>query len=187
MTISEKAKEYAEGKALNALTSAIETAYAEGYIAGYADGQSSKNTKDLVDGVEYVDLNLPHGTKWAADYLKDKDGKIVYLTYAEAAKLNIPTKEQYEELRKYCRLVAKTGTYGHIIGFSIVGTNSNVVNLNRDYYYEAEKPQWCGYPLFWLKSEERDSPNREAASIDPRVPKPFSFFMGNKLPIILVR
>ena len=77
MNIKESAKAYAEGKAVDALTAAIEQAYADGYNAGFNDGLASKKDDlpaDFDNGVEYVDLGLPSGTKWGADYLKDKDG-----------------------------------------------------------------------------------------------------------------
>ena len=42
MDIKEKAKEYAEGKALSAITIAVEEAYATGYQEGYADGIANR-------------------------------------------------------------------------------------------------------------------------------------------------
>ena len=32
--------------------------------------------KDTIE--KYVDLALPSGTKWASDYLRDKDGNVLY-------------------------------------------------------------------------------------------------------------
>ena len=190
MNIKDKAKEYAEGKAINALTAAIESAYAEGYNAGFNDGVASKEGEkpdDLDDGVEYVDLGLPSGTKWAADYLKDKDGNKVYLPYCEATKLNIPTIEQYEELRDYCKLVAKTVGNNSLLGYFILGTNGNSVLYQRDFYFEADSGQWCSYPQFWLKSEEENNLYRKAANVYFNNSKPLSYFMGYKFPVILVK
>ena len=84
MEIKEKAKSYAEGKALDSITAAIEHAYEEGYKDGYKDGVS--NLEPLIlqgnhEDIEYVDLGLPSGTKWPSDYLRDKNGKILYLNF----------------------------------------------------------------------------------------------------------
>ena len=192
MKISEKAKEYAEGKALNAITTAIETAYADGYNAGYNDALASKEDElpeDLVRNVEYVDLGLPSGTKWAADYLKDKNGGIVYLPYDEAAKLNIPTKEQYEELLKYCKLesiIDGQSRNNTVIGYSIVGRNSKTVHYKRDIIYRAENLFYCSIPRFWLLSESQDDLYRINAAVGGR--KSYGLqFMGYKFPVILVR
>ncbi len=109
--ITEKAKNYADGKVLEALTAAVENAYTDGYKAGYNDAIEKLNNgaQELEsDGVTYVDLGLPSGTLWATDCLKDKDGKTVYLSYDEAAPLNIPSKEQFEELKKICEVSLET-------------------------------------------------------------------------------
>lgn len=42
MNITEKAKEYADGKAFSAITTAIEEAYAASYKDGLYDGNASK-------------------------------------------------------------------------------------------------------------------------------------------------
>ena len=68
MNIKELSKEYAEGKALNAITTAIEEAYAKGYKDGYTQAVSDtkKNIpNELESGIEFVDLGLPSGTLWA--------------------------------------------------------------------------------------------------------------------------
>ena len=101
MDIKEKAKSYAEGKALDSITAAIEHAYEEGYKDGYKDGVS--NLEPLIlqgnhEDIEYVDLGLPSGTKWPSDYLRDKNGKILYFNFEEASRYNLPTKEQFQEL-----------------------------------------------------------------------------------------
>ena len=77
--IEDKAKEYAEGKALSAMTSAIEQAYIDGYNAGFQDGLNhQKPPIEVIDGVEYVDLGLPSGTKWSKTYFYDKGVLIIY-------------------------------------------------------------------------------------------------------------
>lgn len=192
MNIKDKAKEYAEGKAINALTAAIESAYAEGYNAGFNDGVASKEGEkpdDLEDGVRYVDLGLPSGTKWAADYLKDKVGYTKFLPYCEAEKLNIPTIEQYEELIKYCKITSYISQTGN--GMSLLGRNGRHISyayngriIGRE--YEPYSPARIG---FWLKGDSEDDSNQRKIS-DIRDIKNFSpvnEFMGCKLPVILVK
>ncbi len=181
MKISEKAKEYAEGKAMNALTSAIETAYADGYNAGYSDALASKKdeTPDdlVVDGVEYVDLGLPSGTQWAYGYLKDKDGKIVCLSYEEAAKLNIPTKEQYEELVNNSRILTNVSP-NDIIVFSGHGYNLCYA------YVKFFKSRHVS--MFWLKSNNNQEKSL-AACMCREVQSSSEVNSYYKLPVILVK
>lgn len=104
MDIKEKAKVYAEGKAQDAITTAIEEAYAAGYKDGYNDGLLFKKDPDVVENnLKFVDFNLPNGTLWASDYLRGKDGKIIYCTYDEAEPLGIPAADQFQELLKRCK------------------------------------------------------------------------------------
>lgn len=98
MDIKQKANEYAQGK----VTSALEQMIADAYTAGYTDGYQDRDNEIEVDlpkpDPEFVDLSLPSGTLWAADYLRDEEGNILYLTYNEAKKYNLPTEEQVKEL-----------------------------------------------------------------------------------------
>lgn len=201
MTIEEKAKNYAEGKVLDALTSTIEKAYADGYNAGYNDGLASKEGDkpddlgdgvecvSLDDGIEYVDLGLPSGTKWASGYLKDKDNNIVYLPYLDAAKLRIPTKEQFEELLKFCDLDAKTKKYTNysvVIGYTIIGPNGNGVTYWNDNILKSYTKNSQHTPKFWLADNEQEG-SLKLTSDFSLSSKMGSQFMGHKLPVVLVR
>ena len=102
MSLLEKAEKYATGKVNEAITNAIAQAYVEGYKAGYND-REMEIPVDLRDNkTEYVDLGLPSGTLWATKYESIDNNDIIY-TYAEVENLNIPTKEQVEELFKCCK------------------------------------------------------------------------------------
>ena len=101
MNITDKSKKYAEGKALNAITAAIEDAYSAGYLEGYADGYANREKPEALPkykNVSYIDLELPSGTKWATDYLTKNNGEIELLRYDEAKVYNIPSLEQFKEL-----------------------------------------------------------------------------------------
>ena len=140
--ITEKAKNYADGKVLEALTAAVENAFTDGYKAGYNDAIEKLNNgaQELEsDGVAYVDLGLPSGTLWASDFLKDKDGNSVCLTYDEAAPLNIPSKEQFEELKKRCEVSLETLNDNNVKIYNFT-KNNRVLKLS---YSSA----------FWLRDE----------------------------------
>lgn len=190
MNISEKAKAYAEGRAVSALTSAIEAAYAEGYNVGFADGLASKEGEkpnDLDNSVEYVDLALPSGTKWAAGYLMTKESfpSPLYLPFNDACKLNIPTEEQYKELVECCRMVDIVNPNNNIIiGTSYVGVNGKFVKY---YYSEINYPgggsSEVNYPLFWLKDLKEYAPD----CTERLTSNNGHLYMGFHLRVILVR
>ena len=100
MDIKEKAKKYAEGKALSAITIAVEEAYATGYQEGYADGIANREKPEApikYNIVSYIDLDLPSGTKWATSYLTKTNGEIELLQFSDARTFNIPTIKQFQE------------------------------------------------------------------------------------------
>lgn len=98
-----KAENYAEGKVNEVLTLAIEQAYIDGYRDGYKDCEEEISVDLPCEEVEYVDLGLPSGTLWAKDYMKEENGNILlYMTHGEANCLNIPTQEQWDELKRVC-------------------------------------------------------------------------------------
>ena len=196
MNISEKAKAYAEGKAVSALTSAIEAAYAEGYNAGFADGLASKEGEkpdDLKDdGVEYVDLGLPSGTKWAAGFLRNEEDDVVYLPYSDAAQLKIPSKEDIEEIVNYCkidvlkRMVACNGGFSvKSYGISILGPNGNYIKFDNNKYSEAGVLHETDDVWVWVKNEEVEGTNREFVKLGECGYG--NLFMGTCIPVILVR
>ena len=100
MSIEEKSREYAEGKALSAITTAIEEAYATGYQEGYADGYANREKPETpikYNLVSYIDLDLPSGTKWATSYLTKTNGEMELLPFVDARTFNIPTIKQFKE------------------------------------------------------------------------------------------
>lgn len=130
MTITEKAKAYADGKALEFITKALECAFEDGYRAGYAD-RDSEIPEDLksADGIEYLDLGLPSGTKWA--FVVDSSASI---TMRQAEKLNTPSEKQVKELLKECN-VQRNGSNLCIDapngeGFSFYWNSDNAIWLN---------------------------------------------------------
>jgi len=193
MDIKEKAKMYAEGKALNAITSAIEEAYAQGYRDGYKDGYAKNEEakpEDNLWGVNYVDLELPSGKKWSTMYLIDETKKTFeckLFTYDEAIRLNIPTIEDFQELLANCRIVSNTDSYGNLTGQSkIVGRNGNYIYLIDASYKSGPDNKAYKSFLFWLKNTDTEGDSRICA--DGRNKNRIgTIFMGFKLPIMLVK
>ena len=193
MDIKEKAKTYAEGKALAAISSAIEVAYAEGYKDGYCDGVSKKDEispKEIFEVVDYVDLGLPSGKKWSSIYVMDKareDFHYKEFTYDEASELNIPTIEDFQELLANCRLAGNTDSSGLPHGnCEIIGKKGNYIYLKEANYKSGSNYVNHSSFIFWIKDDNSDGNLRKCADGDytNRIGK---MFIGLKLPIMLVR
>ena len=172
---------------MKSITSAIEKAYADGYNAGYNDGLDSKTDEkpeDLDDNMEYVDLGLPSGTKWAAGYLRDKDGHLVWLPYEDAVKLSIPTVEQYEELVKYCRTTCLTGKRRQL-----TGANGKYVIYNCVIWLKGASQEFDNHIRFWLKDQNEEvSLERKISDICGETGfSPKKQFMGYRFPVVLVQ
>ena len=98
-----KAKEYADGKVVEELNQVVADAYQAGYNAGYQDGINKVVKDSALEKTEYVDLGLPSGTLWASSYVEDEKGNAIYLTQEESKAYNLPTLEQWDELRRRCK------------------------------------------------------------------------------------
>ena len=154
MDINERAKQYAEGKVREALTSAVEQAYIKGYEAGYAEGLNRNEVTNqgivTIDGLEYVDLNLPSGTLWSKNYIVSPEGTSLYLKYYEAAKLHIPTTTQFRELETYCSkeiMVVK----GNVCGIRYKSRENNAyLDLHYCMGFKDKEPINLGSFGFWL-------------------------------------
>ena len=184
MDIKEKAKAYAEGKALSAINTAIEEAYAAGYQEGYNEGVSCRDNLSLIEeGVEYADLGLPSGTKWAIDFLKDENGRIKLFHYDEARNYNIPNPMQFREFLEYTSRSLYEECFTGKRSTRILGANgyeffwgklqSTIANIS---------PSKFGF-MFWLKDMVEKGSERNAVQ-DSKI---VNIFKGHKLPIILVR
>jgi hypothetical protein len=185
MDILEKSKQYAQGKALEAMTSAIEKAYADGYNAGYADGISSKSANTiLIDGVEYVDLNLPSGTLWASDYLKDSNNDYCYMIYDEAVKWNIPTISQYKELIDKCSSIDIHSPLGVILGKQYIGTNGKYLNIKRDKSIVGNNLTTNSKISYWLKNDKDANTDYKTIAGESSASREFK---GYGLPVMLVK
>ena len=184
MDIKERAKQYAEGKAQEAITSVIEQAYADGYTAGCKDGfdywENLWKSK-MVNGVEYVDLKLPSGTLWSSHLLIGDKNTLTHMTYDEAARLNIPTEEQFKELKDNCETSAIFDKNNKQIGITFIGRNGKMIDVFYGFTIHG-KDQWPNVNYrFWLRDDTSTGNERICASY-----KENRSFMGNRLPVMLV-
>ena len=188
MDITEKAKNYAEGKALNAITTAIEQAYAD----GYNDGMQHREKlilDSIVDGVQYVDLDLPSKKMWSSTYIQDKKLQVPKeLTYSEASKLNIPNEEDFLELLKNC--AADYYLTKDIKGIQFTGINGEKIIIPYFKIKEKADPESGDHFNFWIK-DDGDSPNKNNAFNAIRREGVIGYFtktfMGYKMPVMLVK
>lgn len=192
MDIKEKARKFAEGKALSALNQAIEEAYAEGYRDGYKDREGELPVEFQENEIEYIDLGLPSGTKWSSDY-EHTDSELMYLPYSEASGLNIPTLEQFEELVKNCKWLRMADSNNSFTGFTVVGLNGKKIFLGCTGYIQVEEAISKDRSFFWLKEmEETDDPQKPHAYLysynsNSSSHQTSTEFCGYKLAIRLVK
>lgn len=188
MEITEKAASYAEGKAYEAITKAITQAYVDGYRDGYKD-RENKRPVDLRDKTEYVDLGLPSGTLWSADYEKE-DEEVIYLPFEQAKGFPLPTEGQWNELLHNCKWQGHYSSSGSsFYGITIIGPNGNSIQFKSKGYNEDSILR-RGTINFWLSDNENSN---EKLSVEVsrgiyREPQlnVWRCFMGFKLPLRLV-
>ena len=185
------ANSYAEENAINVLKESFAKVYADGYRDGYKAREEEFSIDLCENETEFVDLGLPSGTLWSTDYVRDGE-EILFQPQTDAESLNIPTREQWDELVNVCKWeYDKSGSFheaycigpnGKILKFCLTG----MVHVNNI----VEK----GNAFFWI-SEEKDGNEKSAVCIydanqgginytDKSVK---SFFSGYKLPIRLVK
>lgn len=154
--LTEKAAKYAAEKANEVIANALAKAYEDGYRDGYKD-REEEIPVDLRDNkTEYVDLGLPSGTLWAKEYEKE-NGNTLYLPYEKAARLHLPTIEQWEELLTTCQW--RPNYYNNSFCFSAInciGPNGTIITFDTTGLIEVYKidPYHC---CFWINSGEEDT------------------------------
>lgn len=198
-SLQEKANSYAEKQVIKVLKESFAKVYSDGYRDGYKD-REGEIPIDLRDNkTEYVDLGLPSGTLWAKDYVKGEDGKISYYTYEEASILNIPTRDQWNELKNCCKwdfVIDKTGL---LIRTDCAGPNGRVISFDNTGQIQAIQKKDLYESFYWIK-EDTEGNDKIAVHIYRKklyldnssyyftdfnvIQKTFS---GYKLPVRLVR
>ena len=184
MTKEELAIQYASQKA-EELAIIIQEAYLKGYEQGFLNA----NKTISVDGIQYVDLGLPSGTLWSRTSLQYEHYgyKQTKVSYYDALNMQIPTVEQWEEVRKFC----------HCDGLNIIGPNGGRIGygIAPGLYPIYSLGEHCeeGHNKFWLKGDV-DSKNNAPTMIFDFNKKPIvpvigtsSHFIGFQLPVFLVK
>lgn len=188
MNVEQKAAEYAASRAVDCLSRAIEEAFKDGYREGYRDRDNEIPILENDD--EYVDLGLPSGTLWSAEFVKNEEEKVMYYPYCEVDSLDIPTVEQWEELQNYC-----AWSLNEKKTIECIGPNGAVIRFPRTGIFGGGDWYNGSYIYFWLKSDKTteagsERENRRAAYWYGYRTKGFEtkpLFAGLKIPIRLVR
>ena len=191
--LREKAASYAAEKTNEVMTSAIAEAYADGYRDGYKDREEEIPVDLRDDKIEFVDLNLPSGTKWSKNYVIKEDGGYLYVPYGVAETYTIPTEEQWEELWNTCEWDYKYNGYNIDI-VKCLGPNGNFIEFKHTGKINIDEntDYWSRY--FWIKDEDKDNDNNKKVvrMYNPNrlcydsVKETTKLFSGYKLPIRLV-
>ena len=103
------------------------------------------------DNKEYVDLGLPSGTLWKVVNESDEDGFFPYDEAVSQFGSQLPTKEQWEELKDYCEWTWRepqggykvTGPNGKFIVLPAAGyrgCNGNVGSVGSSGNYKSSTP-----------------------------------------------
>lgn len=148
--LKEKAKNYAEENVINVLKEAFAKVYADGYRNGYKDCQDHVSVNLRICNTEYVDLGLPSGTLWSADYEKDANDTI-FEPYELASNKAIPSRTQWDELRR-CAKWEFVGKDDNLDVVKCTGPNGNVILFHPAGGIDFAQKVLSGRVLFWVKS-----------------------------------
>ena len=190
--LREKANNYVEENVNNVLKEAFAKVYADGYRDGYKDHEDEISI-DLQNGeIEFVDLGLPSGTKWSSDFKKDENDRD-YLPYGKAELLNIPTKEQWEELKEVCKWEYDNKNSKYLYEARCVGPNGNIIRFKRTGKLNISDLSENFEVFFWIK-EDKDGNDKsavhmsiEGSSYKYGKSQIEDYFSGYKMPVRLVK
>lgn len=150
MELIERANNYAEKNVIEVLKEAFTKVYADGYRDGYKDCEEKIPTDLSLKKTVFVDLDLPSGTLWASDYEKDGDDNM-YLPYELAENYGIPTKQQWDELKKYGRWKYQIDNlFGSLETIKCVGPNGNSILFHPTGMKEFANKLLPDMVLFWI-------------------------------------
>ena len=195
--ITEKSEKYAIGKANAAIEKAIAQAYADGYRDGYKDREEEIPVDFRNDKTIYVDLGLPSGTLWSANYEKEGDD-VMYVPYDKAVVYDIPTIEQWNELFATCKWEYVVNSIGVLYRIDCTGSNGQVLSFYPSGLINAKQKNKKYDVFFWTKEDTEGNEKRavhmyqEYVTIqNKKYPQDYRLventFSGFKLPIRLVK
>ena len=161
--LNERAANYAAGKTNELLSKAIAQAYADGYRDGVKDRDEGIASSNSDNDIAFIDLGLPSGTMWAVNFLKEGNS-ISDLPYKDADLMNIPTKEQWDELWSSCQWKYDLDDSRELLKAYCVGPNGNVIEFGTTGYIEAVSISHSYMVKFWIK-DSRDVDTKYSATI----------------------
>lgn len=187
--LKERANSYSDENVIYILKEAFAKVYLDGYRDGYKDCEKEIPVDLRGNSTEFVDLGLPSGTLWAKN-VEWVDDAIKYVPYAKANLLNLPTIEQFEELKAYCSWFPRYTNTHQLSSVSFVGRNGNFIIIPACSYMRDDIVEENVHDVhFWIK-ENNDE--KHCNSIRIRVNIYFETikertFPGYKLPLLLIR
>ena len=185
--LNEKAGVYAEKNVINVLKEAFAKVYADGYRDGYKDCEVEIPIELKSNQTEFVDLGLPSGTLWSADFEIDGE-EVKYLPYEDAEKYGIPTKEQFNELLESCKWEFNCIS-SNAREYTCIGPNGNHIVFSSRGYKLAGTKREIEKIFFWVKSTSEDL-TKEAVYLyydSGEIKKLTEMFSGCMLPLRLVK
>lgn len=122
--------------------------------------------KKVEKKVEYIDLGLPSGTKWAKEACQDKVGK------EGLAGLKLPSESLFQELIQNCKVggvIERRG--GHAGTLKLVGPNGNFILFNIENHFDAITMEAWDY--------EHDPSSGAWDFLDHTLPKEVEFWLSD--------
>ena len=160
--LATKSENYAADKTNEVLTKAIAKAYADGYRDGYKERDEELSVDLRDNNTKFVDLGLPSGTLWAADY-ETESGKILYASHKDVAEFSLPTEEQVKELFDKCIWKLYNGIRDKYC-YLCIGPNENYITFDFSGYKNpsplnnVEERYWNAH--FWVKTDKDHFENK---------------------------
>lgn len=171
--VRQVAAEYAVAQTNEVMSLAIAKAYADGYRDGYKERDEEIAIDFRDNKTEYVDLGLPSGTLWAADY-EQKNGEILYLPYEDASNFQLPTKEQWKELLELCKWEFATVNNRDLNKCHCIGPNGNIITFLAKGYVTVNSPRYTDEIFFWLYDSNDEITDKDVAYVQAQY-----YYYGN--------
>ena len=195
--LKELSANYASEKTNEMMSQIVAQAYADGYRDGYKDREEEIPVNLRDNKTKYVDLGLPSGTLWSANYEKEGEDYL-YVPYDKAIQYDIPTTEQWNELFKTCKWEFVTNSVGTVSRIDCAGLNGNVISFFPAGIIKAIQKNKLSEVFFWTKEEIAGDDKRAVHMSrnyitiqNKKIPQEICViektFPGFKLPIRLVR
>ena len=189
MNIKEEAKKYAQDRIISLLEQAVADAYVKGYNAACEELNNEKGKIVEVDGLKFIDMDLPSGTLWCTElYGESYLSKGHLMNFQEAVKYSLPTWDQCLELFRECKVTNNKKNDGIVI-LSKSSKKISLRSISGVYPYDFQDR----FISFWLNAQSSSAYCAMTEDLDKKkdgaiihVSRKWKF-EGDKLPILLVK